>query len=57
MLVGSALHAGPACAFELDFIQFNWLQVFRRAEATLLGSERRRLHQTRAVHEEKRVGL
>ena len=21
MLVGSALHVGPACAFELDFIQ------------------------------------
>ena len=25
----------------------NWLQVFRRAEATLLGSERRRPHQTK----------
>jgi len=27
----------------------NWLQVFRRADATLLGSDRRRPHQTRAV--------
>jgi hypothetical protein len=27
----------------------NWLQVFRRADATLLGSERRQPHQTRAV--------
>ena len=35
----------------------NWLQVFRRAEATLLGSERRRRHQTRTVREEKCVGL
>ena len=35
----------------------NWLQVFRRADATRLGSERRQPHQTRAVHEEKYVGL
>ena len=34
----------------------NWLQVFRRVDATLLGSERRRPHQTRAVREEKCVG-
>jgi len=27
----------------------NWLQVFRRADATLLGSDRRRPHQTRAM--------
>jgi len=27
----------------------NWLQVFRRADATLLGSDRRQLHQMRAV--------
>ena len=27
----------------------NWLQVFRRADATLLGSDRRRRHQTRMV--------
>ena len=35
----------------------NWLQVFRRVDATLLGSERRQPHQTRAVREEKCVGL
>ena len=35
----------------------NWLQVFRRVDATLLGSDRRRPHQTRAVREEKCVGL
>jgi hypothetical protein len=29
--------------------QNNWLQVFRRADATLLGSDRRQPHQTRAV--------
>ena len=27
----------------------NWLQVFRRVDATLLGSDRRQPHQTRAV--------
>jgi len=36
---------------------FNWLQVFRRAEAALLGSDRGQPHQTRAVREEKCVGL
>ena len=36
--------------------RFNWLQVFRRADAALLGSERRQPHQTRAVREEKYVG-
>jgi hypothetical protein len=41
----------------LDRIIHNWLQVFRRADATLLGSERRRPHQTRAVREEKCGGL
>ena len=35
----------------------NWLQVFRRADAALLGSDRRQPHQTRAVREEKCVGL
>jgi len=29
--------------------EFNWLQVFRRADAALLGSDRRQPHQTRAV--------
>jgi hypothetical protein len=30
-------------------LTINWLQVFRRADAGLLGSERRQPHQTRAV--------
>jgi hypothetical protein len=38
-------------------ITVNWLRVFRRVDATLLGLERRRPHQTRAVREEKCVGL
>jgi hypothetical protein len=38
-------------------IVFNWLQVFRRIDATLLGSERRQPHPTRAVREETCVGL
>ena len=35
----------------------NWLQVFHCADATRLGSDRRQPHQTRAVREEKCVGL
>ena len=38
-------------------ICLNWLQVFHRADATLLGSDRRQPHQARAVREEKCVGL
>ena len=43
---------GVAMAKEVQpdvFISVNWLQVFRRADATLLGSDRRQPHQTRAV--------
>ena len=42
---------------ERHYLWRNWLQVFRRADATLLGSKRRRRHQTRTVREEKCVGL
>jgi hypothetical protein len=34
---------------KIDRTQCNWLQVFRRADATLLGSDKRRPHQTRAM--------
>ncbi len=41
----------------VSHLYHNWLQVFRRADPALLGSERRQPHQTRAVRSEKRVGL
>jgi hypothetical protein len=43
------IHAVSVYHVDVEHLSFNWLQVFRRADATLLGSDRRQPHQTRAV--------